>query len=95
MVLSDCIYVENRGSVSSTGRLRALRGHGSARGAGMNTLMLDDRIKAEQLKQEIRKLESDQGRNCRQVRCIRAMLGRRATRHAFSLCGEQKADRAG
>ena len=30
-------------------------------GAEMSTLTLDDRIKAEQLKQEIRKLERDQG----------------------------------
>ena len=60
MVLSDRIDVENRVSVSSTGRLMASRGHGSP-GAGMTTLTLDDRIKAEQLKQEIRKLERDQG----------------------------------
>ena len=60
MVLSDCIYVENRGSVSLTGRLSALRGTAVPE-AEMTTLTLDDRIKAEQLKQEIRKLESDQG----------------------------------
>ena len=60
MVLSDCIYVENRGSVSLTGRLSALRDMAMP-GAEMTTLTLDDRIKAEQLKQEIRKLESDQG----------------------------------
>ena len=53
--------VENRGSVSLTGRLRVLSGM-AVPGAGMITLTLDDRIKAEQLKQEIRKLEMDQGK---------------------------------
>ena len=60
MVLSDCIYVENPGSVPLTGQLMALRDM-AVPGAGMTTLTLDDRIKAEQLKQEIRKLERDQG----------------------------------